>query len=279
MDVNIAREQEFAQWQLDVGHGKHTDAQDNIIIPENMRLPDNSIGELINHIYPNIHQIQTSLHQFFSEHILLSSWNDDVDDINEAILNKYLGPVREFHSADKVASDNPNDIEGELMYPVEYLNGINCSGFPLANMRLKLRSPVIVLRNLNQAEGVCNGTRGLITKISHRVIEIELLTGDFVGKKVFIPRITLTPSETQVLFKLEKRQFPLKLCFAMTINKSQGQSVKHVGLDLRTSVFTHGQFYVGVSRVKSVENIKVITDNKEGIGVTKNIVYPEVLLD
>src|SRR5919205_1265975 len=131
LDVNIAQEQEFAQWQLDMGHGKHTDAQDNIIIPENMRLPDNSIGGLIDHIYPNIHQIQTSLHQFFSEHILLSSWNDDVDDINEAILNKYPGPVREFHSADKMASDNPDDVEEELMYPVEYLNGINCSGFLL----------------------------------------------------------------------------------------------------------------------------------------------------
>ena len=95
---------------------------------------------------------------------------------------------------------------------------------------------------------------------------------------MFIPRIALTPAETQVAFKLERKQFPLKLCFAMTINKAQGQSVKYVGLDLRSAVFTHGQFYVGVSRVKSVLNIKVITDDKEGDRVTKNIVYPEVLL-
>ena len=44
----------------------------------------------------------------------------------------------------------------------------------------------------------------------------------------------------------------------MTINKSQGQSVKHVGLDLRSPVFIHGQFYVAVSRVTSVANIKAI---------------------
>ena len=63
-----------------------------------------------------------------------------------------------------------------------------------------------------------------------------------------------------------------RLCFAMTINKSQGQSVNHVGLDLRTPVFTHGQFYVAVSKVRSWDNIKVIWDNKETEAKTKNIV-------
>ena len=68
----------------------------------------------------------------------------------------------------------------------------------------------------------------------------------------------------------------------MTINKSQGQSVKHVGLDLRSAVFTHGQFYVAISRVTSIFNIKAIWAEKEGENnndaKTKNIVYPEVLL-
>jgi ATP-dependent exoDNAse (exonuclease V) alpha subunit len=78
---------------------------------------------------------------------------------------------------------------------------------------------------------------------------------------------------------LERRQFPLKVCFAMTINKSQGQSVTYVGLDMKSSVFTHGQFYVAISRVRSVHNIKVIWDEKLGDGITKNVVYPEILLD
>jgi len=64
----------------------------------------------------------------------------------------------------------------------------------------------------------------------------------------------------------------------MTINKSQGQTVKHVGLDLRSAVFTHGQFYVGVSRVTSVANIKAIWPLEEQETKTKNIVYSEVLL-
>ena len=64
----------------------------------------------------------------------------------------------------------------------------------------------------------------------------------------------------------------------MTINKSQGQSVEHVGLDLRSPVFTHGQFYVAVSRVKSKDNIKVVWNEEQVQGRTKNIVFDEVLL-
>ena len=68
----------------------------------------------------------------------------------------------------------------------------------------------------------------------------------------------------------------------MSINKSQGQSVNYVGLDLRNSVFTHATtmyMYVAVSQVTSVHNIKVIWDSNIAGPVTKNIVYPEVIIN
>jgi len=63
----------------------------------------------------------------------------------------------------------------------------------------------------------------------------------------------------------------------MTINKSQGQSVNHIGLDLRTNVFAHGQLYVALSRWTLSQHIKALFKNDANM-VTKNIVYPEVLL-
>ena len=129
------------------------------------------------------------------------------------------------------------------------------------------------------AEGVCNGSRAIITRMSSRVLEVQLLSGDHAGNTVFIPRLKIEPSETQIPFHFSCLQFPVRLAFAMTINKSQGQSVKHIGLDLRTPVFTHGQFYVAVSWVTSVQNIKIITQPTDnGPLTTKNIVYPEVLI-
>ena len=63
----------------------------------------------------------------------------------------------------------------------------------------------------------------------------------------------------------------------MTINKSQGQSVKHIGLDLRSPVFSHGQLYVALSRCTSGNRIKVILLPENTDRRTVNIVYPEIL--
>ena len=100
-----------------------------------------------------------------------------------------------------------------------------------------------------------------------------------------IPRMTLTSGPDDFPFTLQRRQFPLRLAFAMTINKSQGQSLKLVGIDLRSPVFSHGQLYVALSRCTSVQRIKVLfnvesEDNREHTSnstKTCNIVYKEAL--
>ena len=88
-------------------------------------------------------------------------------------------------------------------------------------------------------------------------------------------------SQGEFTFLLRRRQFPVRLAFAMTINKAQGQSMKYVGIDLRTPVFSHAQLYVAFSRATSSEHVRTLlsADDSGSSGVTKNIVYPEVLLD
>ena len=120
---------------------------------------------------------------------------------------------------------------------------------------------------------------GILTRATPRVLEVQLLTGEHATKLIFIPHMGIIPNEAQVPFKLRRVQFPVRFCFAMTINKLQGQSVNHVGIDARSAVFMHGQFYVAISQVTSVHNIKIIWDDHQPNPVTKNIVYPEVLLD
>jgi hypothetical protein len=104
------------------------------------------------------------------------------------------------------------------------------------------------------------------------------MSGDrkFSGKVVFIPRITLAPTAEDLPIPLRRRQFPVRLAFAMTVNKSQGQSLKNVGLDLRSPVFSHGQLYVGLSRCTSGNRLKVLL-KEEDQGKTTNIVYKEIL--
>ena len=162
-------------------------------------------------------------------------------------------------------------------YSNEYLNSLDPSGLPPFKLDLKVGSPIMLLRNISPKTGLCNGMRLMIVTCGTFVIEAQILTGDKFGNYVFIPRISLTPSSSELPFTMTRRQFPVRLAYAMTINKSQRQSVKFVGVDLRTPVFSHGQLYVPLSRCTSGDCTSILLSN-EASNSTTNIVYPEVLL-
>jgi ATP-dependent exoDNAse (exonuclease V) alpha subunit len=253
-------DKEFAQWLLEVGQGRNSDNDGNIKLPINMKLPANTQDALIQEIYPGLQMIQTGEEndQYFLERTILSARNDDVDNLNHKLLDKFPGEEKICMSADSTVTEEGVDADTGFEYPTEYLNSIKASGFPLAKLALKEGCPIMVLRNLAPAEGLCNGSRGILTRVSSCVLEIRLIGGDHRGKTAFIPRITLIPSEKQVGISMKRRQFPVRLAFSMTINKAQGQSVDYVGLDLRTDVFAHGQLYVALSQCTSSHRVKAL---------------------
>ena len=82
-------------------------------------------------------------------------------------------------------------------------------------------------------------------------------------------------------FEWQRRQFPVRPAFAMTINKSQGQTLRHAGVWLRGEVFTHGQLYVASSRVGDPEHLHfaILPELPNGQLMAKNVVYQEVLIN
>ena len=101
-------------------------------------------------------------------------------------------------------------------------------------------------------------------------------------KTILIPRMPLIPSDTNLPFEFQRIQFPIRPAFAITFNKSQGQTFDQVGVYLDKPVFSHGQLYVALSRCRNRNKIKVHIKTCTGQGVfenrwmTRNIVYKEI---
>ena len=157
---------------------------------------------------------------------------------------------------------------------MEFLNSLSFNGLPPHELKLSLGSVVVLLRNLNKSKGLCNGTRLIVTELLNHAIKCKVLTGDVIGEEVLIPRIKLAPTNTKFPFVLSRIQFPIKLAFAMTINKSQGQTFTRVGLCLLDDVFAHGQLYVALSRVRQQHQLTILLP--EGQTTTKNVVYHQI---
>ena len=126
-------------------------------------------------------------------------------------------------------------------FSIEFLKSIRAYGVPNYKLVLKVGAPIMMLRNMDQSAELCNGRHLLVDHLGNRVIQATIIFGSNIGYKVFIPMITLAPKDnSKIPVALRRRKFLVSLCFGMTINKSQGESLSHVGLFLPKPVFSHG---------------------------------------
>lgn len=176
------------------------------------------------------------------ERAILAPTNKHVNEINFQIQQKLPGDAVTYKSIDTVV-----DPDEAVNYPIEFLNW-----------------------NLNPPR-LCNGTRLSVKKLMPNLIEGTILTGKGKGEVVLIPRIPMIP--TDMPFQFKRLQYPVRLSFAISINKAQGQTLKVCGLNLEQMCFSHGQLYVGCLRVGTPNSLFIRAEN----GKTKNVVYPNVL--
>lgn len=271
----------FAQWLLDIGHGTSIPTRDDAgPVPLPPDLITTNFSDLITFVYSGVGSTPPPPPEYFLNRSILAARNIDIAETNQHILDSMSGEEHVFYSADSIITESGADTLANDVPPVptEFLRSITSSSLPPGELHLKIGCPLILLRNLAPTQGLCNGTRLVVTRVSERVLEVQILGGKHHGSIAFIPRISVIPTDTrEVPFKFRRRQFPVRLAFAMTINKAQGQSVKYVGLDLRVPVFAHGQLYVALSRVTSRHRLKILLP-EGNISTTTNVVYTDVLL-
>jgi len=192
-------------------------------IPEDLLISNttNLFMSLMDFVYPDLNDKLGDL-LFFQERGILAPMLDSVEHVDEYMMSLILGKEKEYLSSDYVCRSGENsDVQSEW-FTTKFLNGIKSS--EILNHRLKLRvgCPVMLMRNIDKANGLFNGTRLTVTHLGKSTIATTVITGKRAGTRVFIPMINLIPSDPGLPFKFRCRKFPLTLCFAMTINKSQG---------------------------------------------------------
>ncbi|KAG2684916.1 hypothetical protein I3760_10G098000 [Carya illinoinensis] len=270
----------FSDYVLEVGNGMPPNTVDETIkIPNRMLIPyyddSTSLDYLIEDVFHNIHEYSVNISIMMNQAILTPN-NSYVDEINALLIHRLPGEIQRYYSFDEIIDTSKQSVMED------FLNTLIPNRLLPHELLLKKNCPIMLLRNINLSEGLCNRTCLICWAFDQNVIDAEIAVGHYIGKSVFIPRIPFLPNvDENSSFPFKRTQFPIRLSFAMTINKSQGQTLDCVGIYLPQPAFSHGQFYVTLSRAKTSSVVRILiqpvsTEQYEK-NYTKNIMFIELL--
>jgi hypothetical protein len=192
----------FSDYLLQLGNGTESiTILDKIEIPANMIIPYindmTSLNALIDVVFLDINNYLDNLDLMINRAILIPK-NDCVDEINNLLINRFPGDIIRYCSFDETIDKTKQGVMED------FLNSLTPNGLSPHELFLKPNCPVMLLRNIDLSEGLCNGTRLICHEFKPNVIDAEIAVGHYRGKRVFIPRIPFLPIEN------EYQPFPFK---------------------------------------------------------------------
>lgn len=214
---------------------------------------------------------------------ILAPTNRQVDRYNTTIMHRVPGETQTFYAADSIRDlEGPEGVTSLCPQAVlDYSMRNPLPGLPHFAIDVKIGCVYRMLRNFSHDQGVVKNVRCLVTHIGHRLLMVHIIADGAMGEQVLaedvlIPRINFTYTIPGTGMTLQRRQFPLGLAYATTFNSCQGLTLDRVGVELTKPVFSHGQLYVALSRIRQRGDGMVRLEPEHT--TTPNITYPEILL-
>ena len=164
-----------------------------------------------------------------------------------------------------------------------YCRGCGAStppGLPPFCLNVKTNAVFRILQNFSIDRHLVKNVKVVVTSVGNHIITVKVLRdrpslSDLIEEDVILPRIsflhTLHSGHT-----LLRRQFPLAPAYSTTFHSCEGLTYDKIGIDLTRPVFTHGQLYTALSRVRCRTDAKVRL--QAGESTTTNITYHQLLL-
>ncbi|KAF1871125.1 hypothetical protein Lal_00020859, partial [Lupinus albus] len=134
--------------------------------------------------------------KYLQSRAILASTIEIVDQINDYVLSIITSEEKEYISSDEVDTCDVNDIETISILIPEILNTLSTFSFPNHKIKLKVGTPIILLRNLDQADRLCNGTRLMVTRMAKHVLEAKIMSGKSTRNIIYIPHMSISPSQS-----------------------------------------------------------------------------------
>jgi ATP-dependent DNA helicase PIF1 len=165
----------FVEYLLRIGGGtEDTNSDGDIRLPDEVCVPysgsDNDIDNVIDFVFPNLNE-NMSDSTYITSRAILSTQNEWVDMINVKMIDCFQGKHMVYNSFDS-AMDDPHNY-----YPPEFLNTLMPNGLPPHVLKLKIGCPVILLRNIDPVNGLCNDTRLVVRGFQRNSIDAEIVLG------------------------------------------------------------------------------------------------------
>ncbi|XP_042956295.1 ATP-dependent DNA helicase PIF1-like [Carya illinoinensis] len=170
----------FSEYVLELGNGMPPITVDETIkILDGMLVPYEddctSLDHLIDAVFYDIHEYSINILAMMNQAILTPK-NSYVDEINALLIHRFPGEFKRYYSFDEAIDTSEQSIMED------FLNTLTPNGLPPHKLLLKINCHIMLLRNINPSEGLCNETRLICRAFDQNVIDAKIAVGHHSGK-------------------------------------------------------------------------------------------------